>query len=138
MDNAAQSRAYKRGYNFIAGASFFCPRSAVEIINRCDAEPPELRDAFLRGIEAGERRRLRELMRQWEDGRRWLKTLAQTERVMARCWAMNAALGFHGLYDGTVENGGGQKVAARTDELKAVLKRLAENRLLKPEAIEGL
>jgi hypothetical protein len=136
-DKAAESRAYKRGYNLIIGASFFYPRPAADIIARYNAEAPELRDSFMRGAEAGERRRSRELSQQWNDYHQWLKLLNQTERVVARCWAMNVALRLGGLYDTTAPNGDGQ-VCARSVELKAVVKRLVEGRLLKSEVLESL
>lgn len=138
MPNNAEARAYKRGYNLINGAAFFYARPAADVIARYNAEAPKLREAFMRGVEAGERRREREIKSLWEDSRRYVWLLNQTERVTARCWAMNVALGWGGLWDATRDDGRGGQIAARTDELKAVVKRLVEGRLLKPEAAEEL
>lgn len=135
MDERERKRAYQRGYNLINGAALIYPRSALDIITRYQAEPDELKHAFLRGVEAAERRRDRELLSQWEEGRKWLRLLSRTERAMARCWALNAKLGLGGLFDATTQNGA---VAARTEDLKAVIKRLVDSRLLDREVLEGL
>jgi hypothetical protein len=137
-DKAAERRAYQRGYNLINGSSILRPRSAADIIARYEAEASELRDAFMRGIEGAERTRDRHLTRLFDDGRKWLRLLAQTERAMARCWTINEQLGLGGLYDGTLADQEGRGVCARTKELKEVVKRLVDGRLLKPEVMEGL